>query len=497
MRAIVPIANLQRRIPEQGRIRIGIKSGRAMKAIDTFRFTSHDQAALEEVAGLYGGTVRPWSDDKAADGQFEVITTASEIRVVLPPDPMGGTPIYEKWSGGGCERRCDGLTCTKLVAGPDGPEPIDVECLCQADGAMGCDPKTRLNVMLAGVRFGGTWRLESKSWNVAQEMPGMVELIQSLQESGLTRGVLALKHRRSVVAGQTNRFIIPVLGVDESLEGIAAGMAQMGALPSHTPPAGEIGSGNAPTGDGEDGGPADNAAAVSTSPDPVVEDDGIVDAELVDDAPTVDELKALISAAKVDVMPWLKSHGLPLPARMSEDQRRQAADLLANPDPVPPADAAPAPGESTPVDAPNDGADNAEATDRASTGAQPADAPDGIDPATGEMAVPISDHTRKKMFALAGEVWPNTRTLNAAANDEDRRRKLLGCAAMLGHGQLTSRSQITEQMAVEIVDILEVLKEGGQELHLKATGEWVLQAITGKPKARARKTAAPAAGEAA
>ena len=36
---VVPLSNIDRRAPEAGRIRIGIKSGRAMKSIDTFRFT--------------------------------------------------------------------------------------------------------------------------------------------------------------------------------------------------------------------------------------------------------------------------------------------------------------------------------------------------------------------------------------------------------------------------------------------------------------------------
>jgi hypothetical protein len=168
MRAIVPITQMHRRIPEAGRIRFGVKTAKAMKAIDTFRFTSHDEAALGQVAALYGGTVVPWSDPKAAPGQFEVITTASEIKIILPPDPLGGTPIYERWGGGGCERRCDGITCGTLTQGPDGIETVEVDCICTAKGEMGCDVHTRLSVMLAGVRFGGTWRLDTKSWNAAQ-----------------------------------------------------------------------------------------------------------------------------------------------------------------------------------------------------------------------------------------------------------------------------------------------------------------------------------------
>lgn len=282
-RAIVPIANLARRIPEAGRIRIGVKAGRAMRALNTFRFTSHDEEALRQVAGIYGGAVKPWSDPKAAEGQFEVITEASEIRIVLPPDPLGGTPIYEMWGGGGCERRCDGLTAEVNVSGDDGTEKADVPCVCAAKGAMACNVVTRLAVILPEIRFGGVWRLDSKSWNVAQEMPGMVALIQSLQDRGLTRGVLALKHRRSVTAGETHRFIVPVLGVDETVEALAAGDARLGALPPTSAPmpaieqrssAGE-GVGNSPSSTEEAGSiPAPDAS-------PAV-DDSIVDAEVVE-----------------------------------------------------------------------------------------------------------------------------------------------------------------------------------------------------------------------
>lgn len=231
-RPVVPIANLARRIPEAGRIRFGVKSGKAMKALDTFRFTSHDEEALSQIAALYGGDVVPWSDPKAAEGQHEVITDTGEIRIVLPPDPLGGTPIYELWGGGGCERRCDGVAAEIVTRGQDGAEMTQVSCLCTANGSMACEPRTRLSVILPEIRFGGVWRLETKSWNAAQEMPGMVDLIQTMQERGLTRGVLALKQRRSVVAGQTRRFTVPVLGVDETLNALASGAAQVGSLPA-------------------------------------------------------------------------------------------------------------------------------------------------------------------------------------------------------------------------------------------------------------------------
>lgn len=276
-RAVVPIANIERRIPEAGRIRTGVKiatrNGKeAPSAIPNFRFTSHDEDALGQIAGMYGGQVVPWSDPKAAVGQFEVITEAPEIRVVLPPDPLGGTPVYELWGGGGCERRCDGLTAAVLQQGPDGLENVQVSCLCVAKGEMSCKVITRLSVILPEVRFAGVWRLDTKSWNAAQELPGMVDMVRSMQSEGLAYATLALKHRRSVTAGETHRFIVPQLGIPASIEQLAAGGSRLGALPSAQLP--EL----------EAGVPLD--------------DDEVHDAEIVDETASEGAFELLAAAAK-------------------------------------------------------------------------------------------------------------------------------------------------------------------------------------------------------
>lgn len=324
MRPVVPIANISRRLPEAGRIRIGVKSGKAMRALNTFRFTSHDDQALAQIAATYGGTVKPWSDPKAAEGQFEVITEASEIRIVLPPDPLGGTPQYELWGGGGCERRCDGLNAQVVTKGPDGAEMLDVPCICSAKGAMACSVITRLTVLLPEVRFGGVWRLDSKSWNVAQEFPGMVDLIQSLQQQGLTKGVLALKHRRSTQAGETHRFIVPVLGVDETVEALAAGAARLGSLPSGNGAVAAIGTGSEEGGDDED--VADRAVGVES-----VEGSG--------PRSSTGETETITDAVVVPDVGTLRRRLAALPTKAANAARRQAHEAKLNDlDDVPTAD---------------------------------------------------------------------------------------------------------------------------------------------------------------
>lgn len=297
MRAVVPVANLNRRLPTVGRLRMGVKiagtskNGEAYerpKSIDTWRATSHDQEALEQVAAIYGGTVRPWNEPRADPGQFEVVTEASELRVVLPPDPLGGSPIYEHWTGGGCDRRCDGLTCTRIVKGPDGAEQAEVLCLCSAEGAMACDPHTRLSVILPEVRFGGVFMLDTKGWDAAQELPGMVDLLAEMQGRGLTVGILRLEHRRKVVAGETRHFPVPVLALMDSMDALASGNARYQVAAGET--AGELGKGSSSDGDGE---------GVGDGPLPSLSDDEIVDAEIVDERTLADVVPTDVTDAKV------------------------------------------------------------------------------------------------------------------------------------------------------------------------------------------------------
>lgn len=260
---VTPIKLLNRRLPEAGRIRTGAKTATgAPTTLPTFRFTSSDQQAIAEIARLYGGTPGEW-DAKGGD-RFEVITEASEIRIAIPPDPLGGTPIYEAWKGGGCERRCDGVTCVIHQQGPDGPEPVEVPCLCEQEDEMLCKPKTRLSVILPDIRFGGTWRFESGSWNVAEEMPGFVEMIEDLQARGITVARLRMEERVKKTPGKrTRRFKIPVLALDATADQLAAGAGRLGSL--------------GPAAVGEIGPAEDDASVRVTIPDDITDEPGISD----------------------------------------------------------------------------------------------------------------------------------------------------------------------------------------------------------------------------
>jgi hypothetical protein len=111
-----------------------------------------------------------------------------------------------------------------------------VPCLCETENSMVCAPYTRLRVILPEVRFGGVWRLESKGWNAANEMPGMAGMMEQMQAIGLAECQLVLEKRTKISGGQTRHFVVPRLTMDASPQEIMAGGGQATALESPSPP---------------------------------------------------------------------------------------------------------------------------------------------------------------------------------------------------------------------------------------------------------------------
>jgi len=208
----IKILQEQRRVYEVGRIRTGIlvpnerRPGKTRpEKLGVFRFTSRDQGALAEVARLYGGVPRPWAD-APVDEQWEVITEAKEIGVMVPPGPQSVSQWMELWSGGGCQRRCDGET----------EQRRNVACLCKdtpgADPKDLCKPTTRVSLVLPDVPGLGVWRLESHGWNAAHELGGTAELLATVRTAGnYVPALLRLEQREQVVDGKTKAFAVPVL----------------------------------------------------------------------------------------------------------------------------------------------------------------------------------------------------------------------------------------------------------------------------------------------
>lgn len=281
-RDIVKISDRKARIPEAGRLRMGEKHGRAMRSLKAWRLTSPKREYLEDAAVLYGGTPRPWNDAKAnPPNQFELYTETATLDVYLVPDAM--SIYYETWTGGGVGRRCDGETCEQPRSNGDDVDIVSVPCLCRAEGAMTCDPHTRLSVVLPGIRFGGVWRLETKSWNALDELVAMESFISDLQDHGVTKAKLTIDARKQVIAGKTRHFVVPVLWVDSTPEDIALGRSSIQALAAGKEQAALTTGGREPSRDSiqvQAGPPGPDREEPS---DWFSKDDEILDAEIVDE----------------------------------------------------------------------------------------------------------------------------------------------------------------------------------------------------------------------
>lgn len=238
----VPLIDMGVRAPEAGRIRLGIQAptkGGKMRptSIDTFRFTSPDRASIEQLAALYGGKVEAWNEPKASPkSQWQVISTSNEIPVYLVPD--GLSVHYELWSGGGCQRRCDGVTVQlpEKVSEYD-YELVDHNCLCVANGVRECDAHTRLQLLLPGIRFRGVWRLDTKGWNAQVELPGMYDLILQLGAQGqMVQALLGVERREKATVVGKRSFVVPRLSIAQSILELQAGHAAVGAIAAPSQP---------------------------------------------------------------------------------------------------------------------------------------------------------------------------------------------------------------------------------------------------------------------
>lgn len=197
----MPLLDIQTRLREVGRIRIGEKGPKGEpRKLTVFRLTSHDRRAIEKAASIYGGTVKECTE-KDLKGQFEVITNACELPFFVSPSEP--SQWYETWSGGGCVRRCDG--CTDMISGNP--------CQCDPDNRT-CKPTTRLPVILPDLPGLGTWRLESHGFNAAIELVQSFNYLRTLAGNGThTEAILALEERISRKDGRTNRFMVPVIRI--------------------------------------------------------------------------------------------------------------------------------------------------------------------------------------------------------------------------------------------------------------------------------------------
>lgn len=231
------IIDLQRRISEVGRIRIGQQTTSNGKSrptkLDTFRLTSPDRNRIHQAARVYGGQPAEWQ--APAGNQWEVITETDTLAVIVPPSDMAFSQHYELWSGGGCQRRCDGVN-ESISQGP---------CLCDPDNRE-CKVHTRLSVMLRDLPGLGVWRIDTQGYYAAVELQGAVGVVQMAAGRGqMLPAQLRLEQRMTKRPGQgTRRFAVPVLDIEVSPAQLLSGADGTPGTISIEPPKGTINGGS-------------------------------------------------------------------------------------------------------------------------------------------------------------------------------------------------------------------------------------------------------------
>ncbi|MEV8349014.1 hypothetical protein ACFVTT_15845 [Streptomyces niveus] len=206
---------------ELGRIRTGYsrphqdpKRRRIPVKSETFLLSSHSRQYIERAAELYGGDVEEWTPQNTKISQYRVITRVRELHAILPAgDPLSQS--NELWSGGGCARRCDGVT-EDLTRRP---------CLCLAEhgedwheqptGTV-CKPTSRINVMLADMPDLGVWRYETHSYYAADAMAGGIDTVLQATDGKSPMPLRMWIEQRTIVRrGKTKNF--PVVMVVPSI----------------------------------------------------------------------------------------------------------------------------------------------------------------------------------------------------------------------------------------------------------------------------------------
>lgn len=194
-----PIIDLQRREMEAGRIRFGNKVGNRPNRLDHPLLTSPDRELIETVAGAYEALVEPWP---GGEGQWQV--EVGELDVLIPVAPEPFSQWWERWSGGGCMRRCDGVT--DII----NDQPCDCDKTAEKRA---CSATTRFIVLLPETG-GARWRVETKSINAAMELPAALERAVGERTGEVIPAVLSVESRR----GKKGNVPVPVIRIAKSAE---------------------------------------------------------------------------------------------------------------------------------------------------------------------------------------------------------------------------------------------------------------------------------------
>jgi hypothetical protein len=207
------IIDIQRRAMEAGRIRFGNKVGNRPNRLDHPLITSADQELIETVANRYAVKWSVWPGDES-QWQVEI---HKPLNILVPVSPEPCVQWWERWSGGGCMRRCDGVTDTI------NEQPCDCD---KAAEKRACSPTSRIPVLLPETGD-AIWRIESKSLNFAATVLDQLKHATGEKSGEVIPGVLTVEQRN----GKKGKVPVPVIKLSppDPLEGVRYRFNESGA----------------------------------------------------------------------------------------------------------------------------------------------------------------------------------------------------------------------------------------------------------------------------
>lgn len=196
----MPINSLKPRLAQVGAIRLGEqkinpKTNKPFPAkLANFRITTPSKRIADDIAELFKGEPRPWRNGNSPE--WEVYTSTSEIRVVVPPQLVD--PNMEMWGPGMMVRLCDDTT--ERMRG--------IPCMCRAEFGDDfsktapklkvCKVTFRVSLMIYDLQSAGTFKLEAHGWNSAAEMPELVNTISQAKRA-LPGTLLLVQRSKSIL----------------------------------------------------------------------------------------------------------------------------------------------------------------------------------------------------------------------------------------------------------------------------------------------------------
>ena len=196
----MPITDLYPQVPAAFRIRLGAtedaisKAGRHYRRPvhlgGVLRVTSPVRAVVEDIAAAYeGDAVAVW-ERQDGPSEWETRLRPRPIRVTLLPG-SSLSQWWEHWSGGSCDRRCDG---SHDIVGnrPCSCPPVDE----RTDREHDCQPVSRVTLLLPRMTMLCAGRLDTGSRIAASSLMGTIQAAAVLLDQGvLVAGTLYVRTR--------------------------------------------------------------------------------------------------------------------------------------------------------------------------------------------------------------------------------------------------------------------------------------------------------------